>query len=184
MNRILSYALHYMCRPAALAASPFVDAWYLYLASPALCTMLFFLQIGLDKLAVDFTSGVQVFAFASVGLVSGVIFAMLIAALVWGGVWLFHRDTFSVGLYFRIVPCVCAVFALPAAVMVFGLLFHLLFHWSTGLSFGLTAMLCIPVFLIDLFRGFWKDRVWMTTAAVAVTGILLVGYLHIVMLII
>lgn len=131
----------------------------------------FYLLIGLDWFFADLISLGRLWAFVSVGLLVGGTAALGFSAAVQGLSLMIRKEKIRP---FQILSTVAGACVYPSALLILGLLIQLIFKASVSMSFGITAVLWMITFLLDILRDmFGEKQLFKSTVLIVLWGFIL-----------
>ncbi|PRR83694.1 YIP1 family protein [Clostridium vincentii] len=141
---------------------------YLLLMVSSIAYLLFFLQVGIDKLRVGTVEVGYVIKIALIGFVVGYLGVLLVSILIWMMTKLFKGD-WSLN---KVTGCIAISYSSTLVYMVCGILAQLILGWNTAITFGITGLLWSLFPVANSIKKITKNNISATVIITTISGIL------------
>lgn len=157
--------------------------WYLYSIIPAATFLFMFLQVGLDRIALNTISGGMVVLLCFLGIVFGAVFSFLES----GSIKLLCNVTHKDVDFKKLSVAICITYVFSLIINFIGLILKLIFQMNTSLAFGLCGILISFIFLYEIFLsleiGGMKNRKISSVFGVSIIMMIGLGLMSFLMMI-
>lgn len=142
---------------------------YLFLIVSAFAYLLFFLQVGIDKLRAEMVQTNYIIKLSGVGFIVGYLGVLLISTVVWVLIKLVKGD-WSLS---KVIGCMAISHGSTLVYMILGVLAQLILGWNTALAFGVTGLLWSLFPIANSIKLMTKNNIKGTVIITTIVGLML-----------